>query len=310
MLSDEAVNKRLLYWMKTWDKVVFGKEFKIQEDVKGQVNSFNKRTGRFVQNGGWTTNRRNNMFVKKDLDEYGRPHEKIALLVGPPGLGKTMLAHTVARHAGYAVQELNASDDRNVENFRTLLENATQMKSVLTEDQRPVCLILDEIDGAPSTSIDYLLKFAYGTSKGMKKDAKQPKILKRPIICICNDLYAPALRTLRQQAIVLQMPTILSTRLGDRLKEIADNENLNTNLTALIALANKSGNDIRACVSTLQFYGNNKREFTLEDALKLDVGLKDRNHGLFTIWQTIFQVQIFWCFAFKFQNVLTINLYS
>jgi SpoVK/Ycf46/Vps4 family AAA+-type ATPase len=33
-------------------------------------------------------------------DELGRPKQKIALLHGPPGLGKTTAAHVVARHAG------------------------------------------------------------------------------------------------------------------------------------------------------------------------------------------------------------------
>ena len=35
-----------------------------------------------------------------------------SLLYGPPGLGKTTLAHVVANHAGYKVVEINASDDR------------------------------------------------------------------------------------------------------------------------------------------------------------------------------------------------------
>jgi Holliday junction resolvasome RuvABC ATP-dependent DNA helicase subunit len=53
--------------------------------------------------------------VIEDLDESGRPKQKVALLHGAPGLGKTTLAHVVAKHAGYNVVEMNASDDRSIE---------------------------------------------------------------------------------------------------------------------------------------------------------------------------------------------------
>lgn len=33
---------------------------------------------------------------------------QVALLSGPPGLGKTTLAHIIAKHAGYNVVEMNA----------------------------------------------------------------------------------------------------------------------------------------------------------------------------------------------------------
>ena len=46
--------------------------------------------------------------------------------------------------------EVNASDDRSPEAFLTQLEAATQMRAVIGKDPRPNCLVLDEIDGAPS----------------------------------------------------------------------------------------------------------------------------------------------------------------
>ena len=45
---------------------------------------------------------------KLELDEFHRPKIKVALISGPPGLGKTTLAHIIAKRAGYNFIEMNA----------------------------------------------------------------------------------------------------------------------------------------------------------------------------------------------------------
>lgn len=45
------------------------------------------------------------------------------------------------------------SDDRSPEAFRTHIEAATQMESVLGTGGKPNCLIIDEIDGAPTVGL-------------------------------------------------------------------------------------------------------------------------------------------------------------
>ena len=54
-----------------------------------------------------------------------------SLLYGPPGLGKTTLAHVVANHAGYNVVEINASDDReySANKIIYLCENGTEAEN-------------------------------------------------------------------------------------------------------------------------------------------------------------------------------------
>ncbi len=42
------------------------------------------------------------------------------------------------------------SDDRSAELFQKRIDTATQMKSVLGANEKPNCLIIDEIDGAPA----------------------------------------------------------------------------------------------------------------------------------------------------------------
>lgn len=68
-------------------------------------------------------------------------------------------------------------------------------------------------------------------------------------------------------------------------------ESVKTDMTALLALSEKTGNDVRSCLSMLQFFGNAKQPLTLIDVLKSNIGQKDRQTGLFTVWGAIFQVQ-------------------
>lgn len=44
------------------------------------------------------------------------------------------------------------SDDRSAEVFQKRIDAATQMRSVLGANERPNCLIIDEIDGAPAVT--------------------------------------------------------------------------------------------------------------------------------------------------------------
>lgn len=62
---------------------------------------------------------------------------QIILLCGPPGMGKTTLAHVAAAQCGYRVVEVNASDDRTGSALATRIADAASNRSV-TADRRPV----------------------------------------------------------------------------------------------------------------------------------------------------------------------------
>lgn len=82
--------------------------------------------------------------------DTGRP--QILLLSGPPGLGKTTLAHVLARQAGYQVHEVNASDDRTGKVVEERIRNALESRALSgaggMSGNRPTCVVVDEVDGA------------------------------------------------------------------------------------------------------------------------------------------------------------------
>ncbi|XP_053274520.1 chromosome transmission fidelity protein 18 homolog isoform X3 [Pleuronectes platessa] len=304
LLSDDFTNRCLLKWLKLWDTVVFGRERKsrpvrperqpAQQQYSFKPNQGNQNPIRFKTKIEMTEE-----ILEAELDQYKRPKYKVTLLSGPPGLGKTTLAHVIAKHAGYNVVEINASDDRSAEVFQKRIDTATQMKSVLGGNERPNCLIIDEIDGAPAAAISILLatlnrKDGHGGESGTetaKKKKKKESILLRPIICICNDLYVPALRPLRLQAFLLAFPQTQPSRLAQRLAEISLHQGMKTDTGTLMSLCEKTDNDIRSCINTLQFlHGRGHKQLNTKTIQCVSVGQKDQNKGLFHLWQEIFQL--------------------
>lgn len=310
LLSDDGTNRFVLKWLKLWDQVVFGIEKPKKESEK--ENMMMPGGGKDQQGGGGPNSWKDNKgafqkFEKKfynpedDLvqDVKGRPKKKLALLCGNPGLGKTTLAHVISKHAGYQVVEMNASDDRSPEVFLNKIETSTQMKAVIGQTKKPNCLVIDEIDGAPIQAINILLDIvktteSYGSNKGgakvKKKKKKREFILNRPIICICNDQFVPALRQLRQVAFTIRFPPTLPSRLAGRLLSISKTEKMRIDMTCLLQLADKTENDIRSCLNTLQFIHRKKKELKAEDLKNMEVGQKDMKKGVRTILTEVFQL--------------------
>jgi chromosome transmission fidelity protein 18 len=228
LVGDDRTHRSVMHWLKRWDEIVFPGSSRKPKHRKNAENA-----------------------------EQERPHRKILLLTGPPGLGKTTLAHVCAKQAGYEVQEINASDERSRDVVKGRIRDMVGTENVRGVDTktaagkirkagRPVCVIVDEVDGVVGGSggggeggfIKALLDLVALDSRNSNKirSSQQPSGKKkgdnfrllRPLILICNDVYHPSLRPLRQstaaEIIHVRKPAINSV--VSRMQSIFEKENI------------------------------------------------------------------------------------
>ncbi|EAQ87323.1 hypothetical protein CHGG_03942 [Chaetomium globosum CBS 148.51] len=246
LCGDDLTNRQVLRWLKRWDPIVFPQAVNKNKSVIRRLHSGpQQQQGQSGQQG--------------QPPEEEKPHRKILMLHGPPGLGKTTLAHVCARQAGYEVMEINASDERSKDVVRGRIRTSLGTESVKTVEHkkpepgkqpkvaRPVCVVVDEVDGVVGGSggsgeggfvkalIDLVLldqKNSTGgaatAGAGRRKKKGDDFRQMRPLVLICNDVYHPSLRPLRQsglaEVIHVGKPTVEAV--VTRLKTIFEKEGI------------------------------------------------------------------------------------
>lgn len=200
LIGDERTHRSVLRWLKGWDPIVYPGLSRSQKKKPAQE------------------------------DEGERVHRKVLLLSGPPGLGKTTLAHVCAKQAGYEVLEINASDERSRDVVKGRIRDALGTENVkganvevgenkVRRAAKPVCVVVDEVDGVVGGAgsggeggfmkalIDLVIldqrnskQAENGGNNGKKRKGDTFRFL-RPLILVCNDLYSSSLRPLRASSI-------------------------------------------------------------------------------------------------------------
>ena len=256
LVGNEKTNRRILKWLRDWSPVVFKEQI-------GKLPSFGEDND------------------QQEPDPLMRPRKKILLIHGPPGIGKTSVAHVVCKQAGFQVTEINASDERSGSSVKDKIHNTLFNKTL---HSKPVCLVADEIDGSIESGfvkilIDIInndtkatnkLRYLNNNESGVfkpksnkKKKKKSSNLLLRPIIAICNNIYAPALDKLKPFCEIVSFKRPSDGALQERLLDICNQEQLQIPVKVVNDLIDLSQGDVRNCINNLQFMATqNKPDIT------------------------------------------------
>lgn len=216
LLSDDAVNKQMMTWLNEWRKNIA------------------------VPFAGVT--------ISPPPPGAADPNvpppvlnKKVILIGGPPGVGKSALIDVCCRHFKYQLIESSASDERGRAAMHKVITDVCGNRSVL-DASRPQALLIEEVDGDECTAADVIVDILH----------KHPETIKRPIICVCTDVYKKNLRSLREAATVIQMSQPRQLRLAEKIKQICELEGVKIESLAVDRLISLCERDIRSVLNQLE----------------------------------------------------------
>jgi len=208
---------------------------------------------------------------KEQLNELGKwldafpkslknpDYKRGVLITGPPGIGKTTMAHLVATTLGYKVAEYNASDTRTIKSLEGLGQ-ARLFKEVV---------IMDEIDGLSERG-------SIGEIAALIKTSQVP------IICIAND-KPPKLKPIISVTLDIKCNRPMKSTVAIALaKKISG-----TTKEQIEKLCEQSGNDIRSVLNTLDF--GQSAATCVKGDLKPFKSSKDAQHDIFSATFKLFR---------------------
>ncbi len=173
----------------------------------------------------------------KEFINYPK-NKKALVLHGPPGIGKTTLAHVTAKETNSEIFELNASDLRNKIKLHEILKPAIEQQSLIKKNK---IILVDEVDGI--SAVD---------RGGLTELISLIESASYPIIITANDIWKRNLSSLRKKSELVQLKEIDYNTIKNIMFDILRKEALFVDNNFITSMAIKSKGDLRAAINDLQ----------------------------------------------------------
>jgi replication factor C large subunit len=201
--------------------------------------------------------------------ERGIPKDRAALLIGPPGTGKTASVLALASDLDLELVEFNSSDKRNKGSIETLVGRAASQQTL---DGRGRIILLDEVDGLSGTS----------DRGGVGAIVRVIRESVHPIVMTANDPNSPRLKDLYKECKVFHFSAIAHPDIVQVLAVIASKNGARLSAEVLDQIADSAAGDLRAAISDLETHIKRGR---LDDVVKT---VRDAKYGAETTLRRLF----------------------
>jgi replication factor C large subunit len=212
--------------MSTWNEKYRPKKY---EDIRGQDHAV-QQIKDFVSN----------FYISKLSSGRSSRQKKAIILHGPPGSGKTTLAHIAALETNAEIFELNASDFRSKTTLDEILKPAIEQQTLAVGKKNKIILV-DEVDGISKED-----------RGGLPELIRLIESTNYPVIITANDIWNKKFSALRRISEVVKLNQIDYKTIKDILIQLLRKEGQFVDNDILTSISVKARGDVRAAINDLQ----------------------------------------------------------